>query len=941
MIEVVYNADSERAADAAEEMVALLTDILDLQGQLLDASEKTEEEVEKVEKAVSNWSKAQKVLQKDIFETTGAAKALIGSGKALAKIGGAASAALTGAAIASLKVSQAGTDQEKVNQRLSNSLLAVSKDAAEAEKRFGDLQGLIGDQAVATDFGDEEVADTLAKLIATTGDYKAAQEDLSTVLGVVEQRGKSAEEVTNQLAKARKGDLEALKELTPLNAEQIKTLQKETNAAKRGAMAMEILRSQYKGAADTAGTAGNAIKNNTDAQGDYVQMLGMVLNASGAVQALLGPITKGIRGQESAVKDNNVELQKMVLTVAEGVVGALEVTTEVLVFGYKAWKDLQLGVSFAATGLKAIPPLAEIVGRSLLVLGADVLGFVLEKLGSFSEQAEEIARAVGADGIADALSQASKVAREFDKDLDALAKGQLKEIAEEVKEVDTAVKDLNDDVGDWVQGYKDAESAGDKVRAVTDGMRAELAKANANVKDIGDGFKLANIPAGDLADNVNKIAEDTGQMSAAELALRMRLAEIQKQILQAKDDEAKGRVLNLELEKATVEAELDKLGAKNKVLGQLEKENALLEARQVREEGLTALLDERLQKVVAQDVTALRIAAFQTEDTLQRALLEIEADRRALDAQDLTDEEKKLELLKLERAEQEAITAAREKEAAAMREAFGRGVDGAADGLALGAQTRLMLVQEESQERLNELREIGTDQAKEEAEQIKRLVELEQQRAAALTATTDSVAMLAQHLADASAQNWDLVKGQESYVGAMVAAGQIAQGVSSLAIKDRAKLAGVEATIQYGLGIGATAAFIQSGGLAFNYAAAAAQHFTSAGALTVAASRGGQAAGLPSGGASASASAGGSSAGRASSSAPSIDFERERRETAKMIGEEVRGRNNTATPGNYIDMRGALIMADSPEGQRMVGQGTLRWLERTGVLPQQGGLTRG
>lgn len=939
MIEVDYNSDNERAADAAEEMVALLTDLLDVQEQMLASAGEVEEEIEEVEKAVSKWSKAQKVLQKDIFETTQASKALIGSGKALAKIGGAAGAALTGTAVAALKVSEAGTEQEKVNQRLSNSLLAISKDAAEAEQRFGDLQGLIGEQALATDFGDEEIADTLAKLIATTGDYKAAQEDLSTVLGVVEQRGKSAEEVTNQLAKARKGDLEALKELTPLTSEQIKTLQKETDAAKRGAAAMEILRSQYKGAAETAGTAGNAVKNNTDAQGDYVQMLGMVFNASGAVQALLGPITQGIRGQEAAVKDNNVELQAMVLTIAEGVVGALEVTTEMLIFGYKAWKDLQLGVSFAATGLKAIPPLVEIVGRSLLVLGADVLGFVLEKLGNFSEQAEEIARAVGADGIADALGQASQVAKEFDKDLDALAKGQLKGIAEEVKEVDTAVKDLNSDVGDWIQGYKDAESAGDKVRAVTDNMRSELAKANSNVKDIGDGFKAANVPAGDLASNVDKIAATTGEMGAKELALRMRLAKLQGDILRAKDDEAGGRVINLELEQATVQAELDKLGAKNQALGQLEQENALLEARLQHEASISTLLDERMQAVVSRDVTTLRIAALQTEDQLQRELLEIEAERRALDAQDLTADERRLELLKLERAEQDAITAAKEREVSEQLkqiEALSLGGQGIAAGIDAGSAARTVMLQE----RANELREEGTDASKAEADALREIIALEQQRANSLAATAAGVGILVEQLAAANAQSWDLVEGQDAYIGALGAAGQIAQGVSELAIKDRAKLAAVEAAIQYGLGIGATAAFIKSGGVAFNFAAAAAQHFTSAGALTVAAARGGQSASVPSGvGGSVGGGASGGGASRGGGS-QQIDFEREYRQIAKMIGEEVRGENRSTTPQQYLDMRGALIMADSPEGQRVVAQGTIRYMERTGVIPPQGGLTR-
>jgi len=134
-----------------------------------------------------------------------------------------------------------------------------------------------------------EQTDALRELIDAGADAEQAQEDLNLAIDIGAQTTDGLAKTTQILTKVRNGDIGPLKKLGVLTKDQIKDLGKVTDEAERTAIAMDILREKYEGAAEA--NAGLA-----DAQGKTEEALKAVQVELGALVAELGDEGAGAIG---------------------------------------------------------------------------------------------------------------------------------------------------------------------------------------------------------------------------------------------------------------------------------------------------------------------------------------------------------------------------------------------------------------------------------------------------------------------------------------------------------------------------------------------------------------------------------------------------------------------------------------------------------------------
>ena len=423
----------------AEDMEQALVNLIALLGSAADELGGMGDELEETDGKLEETAKGSDKLKAKVSELKG--QAINGLKIAAAGLTGTLGA-LGGAVVGVVKVtgdlSTAGSEQQVVFDRLSASVIGVTSDVSSARAEFARLQGLIGEQAGLTDFGDEEISDALTEYIDKTGTAAVSTEELSTILGIATQRQKSTTEAANILAKARSGDVEALKELTPLTKDQAATLAKEKDETLRAEKAIAILSKQYAGLANTTGTARGSIKELDDAKGDLVQQAGRLVNELGIVQAFLDPVTNASRELEQALSDNSVEIQNVAITIAEGLLTGLEVGTEALYFTVDGALALAAGMEAIGEGGRIAISIVEIVGRGLMSFGTDVLGAVLEQIGEFSDTAEDIARRIGADDLADQIAGAGSAVDGFKARVDEVNDANMAGIREELDNIEDA-----------------------------------------------------------------------------------------------------------------------------------------------------------------------------------------------------------------------------------------------------------------------------------------------------------------------------------------------------------------------------------------------------------------------------------------------------------------------------------------------------------------------
>ena len=504
----------------------------------------------------------------------------------------------TGLGSKTLESSAAGDEQRAINDQLSASLIAATGNVDIAEKAYADLQARIAEGTAATDFGDEDIAKGLTRFIDLTGQASVSQKELSTLLGIAARRGEDVTASSEKLARARKGDVEAMKELTPLNKEQVATLTAIRDPAERGAAAMAILSATYEGAANTSGTASGAIKEQKDAMGDAVQTVGMLINQSGALQAILGPITKLFREQEGALKDNAGAVQELALSIASKLVTAAR-------FGVEVLSTVAQGAVYVGAGFDTAKFGMEVFLRGLVITGAgissfvtDVLAKAIDKLGEFGADAADLADAVGADGLAAKLREGSQGLAGFSDTLDNMSSATLAVVDSQMSAIGDSAKGLKQDLAESQQNLKAVQDVADKVDGVLGEMAANLEYAKHSVKDTVVDFNKAAKPVSAIKEDTKETLaaqKDSNKETAEQLGKRRALRAIDKLIMQAQAEGNEEHVIGLEFQKKLIEADLERLKNGKDKLAVEKQANAVLRAQYEREREVADLERSRME----------------------------------------------------------------------------------------------------------------------------------------------------------------------------------------------------------------------------------------------------------------------------------------------------------------------------------------------------------
>ena len=938
-VHIKYQTEDEGLGDVTAQEIAALERLYDVFKALKSAEESHNKEASRTEKELTAIGRVSKTVTARVKGAGAAFKSNFNPALAtVAKLGAAAVATLGALTAGTIALSQAGSEQDAVFARLGGALRARISDADELEAAWSTMQASIGEQAGRTDFGDEELSNAAVVLQQLTGDYQAAAAGLGTVADVSVATGKSLEESSKIVGKALKGDVEALRELTPLTREQAAALAKETDASKRAAAANDILKASFAGAATTAGTARGVIKELDDAKGDLAQQMGRVVNQAGLVQAILGPVGEGMREMEAAAGENSVQLQHLALMAGDHLVTALELAIEAGAFAVDSFYALKAGVSASASGLEGLISMAEISARGLASLSNDVLAGLLERLEGGAELAERMAQAVGADGLAARIGQARASVADLRGGIEELEQSNLAGIREEMESLERSGQEIAGAMGEYQAASQRVLEVKTKLREGTDGMRNGIARARLEVEPLKNGLEQSAKSGGQVAaamEQTAAAAKATADDVDAYVGQRAELLRLERQILEA---EAAGRlehVARLTLVKSTKEAALAYLESERDQVAELERANALRRAGLESQRALAELARAAADRSLAESVAALRIDALEAETDLERALLEIQIERKQLAADpDLGPQERRLRTLQIGRRETEAWEAAAAKARAEMDRLVERAATVPA-GLARGLGAADGIDAERDAQRIAELEALKTEAGKRQADQLREQIALEQQRREGLAATADQIGTViaAMHtLADVS---WDTAEGQDAALSAMQALSIAGAQASKLAGKDRADFAAIEAGIQAGLAIAATAAFISSGGVAVQYAAAAVEHTAAAVSLGVAASKGGSSSPSARGGASSAPAVPSSTrapetTSRNSSAAVDRGFDR-------LVDSLAGGGSGGATHHHHYDLTDAWIASNSARGRREAFELVRPELEREGAIARKRG----
>lgn len=610
---------------AEDDASKALLDIITKMHKLEEQERKLREEGEKNEK---QNSKSLKML-KALGET--ADKAARAGLNAVAGAATAAAGAIGGLLAVGAKALSDWQEQDQVNNSLADSIRRTGVEAGEVEAHFAKLNQTAGEFASKTMFGDEDILRGMDEYIRMTGQAEVATADLSTILGIAAKAQKSTTDAAKEYAKAAKGDIGSLKELTKLTVDQEAALNAITDPTLKAAKAQELLRAQFQGAAEDVNPTFNAIKNLTDAQGDLSQMIGSVIDKSGVVPAVLDPMTAAFRQVEAWVDKNHVTMQRFVISGVDGLVGMVQTAMPYIEGLIGMFIDLS--VTIENTGPK--------FG---LIAQAAKIGFLL-----IVQNAQEMSRDVLLEiqnmmlGIADAI-------RPFNEDM-----------ADMVMEGAEMMSDMIDGLDDGVMGNVDAINAAKKaaqeyiatidsnkklgqeqaasVRSAFSSIDDRLAQVRLNLKNADRDAKKVEVRASKKT-SAGAAAPDAPKLSGAagaDAAKREAIARKELAVLLEQNAERKA-ALELDLELLKVKQTAGQTAGER----ELAQTKAMLDYR----ETLRALDEEQAASLRDKQ---LAVDLLQATSEVERQRLQYAYELAALEAnRDLSPEERALELKRLE-----------------------------------------------------------------------------------------------------------------------------------------------------------------------------------------------------------------------------------------------------------------------------------------------------
>lgn len=465
---------------------------------------------------------------KDVLKTLGSAGAIAIAG--LAAGFAAATAAASTLAGAAMSAVEAFRESDAAASRLADSIARLSGSSEAAEANLAKAQEQVKSFADQTIFSVDQINGGLAVYLEQTGQVSASTEDMSTILGLAAKKNIEVADAAEQVAQIRKGEIGALIDHTRLTADQEDALNLTTNATERGRKALEMMKLEYQGYAEAMDPSIIATAHFATAKKDLVKVVGEVIDKSGAIPAVLQPVTDAFNRATKYIKDNKDQMRQLVLRGIDLVLRGVES----LIAGFVKVLPILTGAGLIIYSLKGV---VTILGLAFKLLGAAIVtGFLVvssKLIGALDTMLAAIVRmsdAVGI-GVPDAMRNASKSVGELDKgmtDLADNAKTVTAEVAGAIADEMSAMRE-NAEAAALIQD-KTLNGVAQVSRVVTEArknIQAEQAKELAAEKEIND----ESVKRGKKAEELKK------SLGSANLTMgeRNKLAMLELATLQERD----------------------------------------------------------------------------------------------------------------------------------------------------------------------------------------------------------------------------------------------------------------------------------------------------------------------------------------------------------------------------------------------------------------------
>lgn len=592
--------NTQDATDGLERLEKALKDL----GDRLD---KTTEQGKKNETQTRKASRASRLQQ-------AATKALTASTKVLTGVVGSSVVALGSLVAIGAKATQAYKPQAEALRALSDAIEtngALGKDLTEV---YREQLGVIDQLAVATNFGDDQLQNSLATYQNIRGEVLSAtqaQRTLSIITGAAVKENKSLEEATKAVAKARQGDVGALRELTGINERQAKSLSSIKNEADRAAAATQILEDKYKGAAEQLDPFYRESKNAQDALGDLTEQIGATITTSGFFAPIFEFITATLTTVRETIKENEGAIQEWMGRALEPLIGVLENLDPVI-------RVLSPLITAVIVAVKSAVPVMQILWGTIKTIYSAIQSLVLlileGLLGAFEQLATagvKAARFIGDEGMARSLQGLANSAKDYKDNAAKLLNASLQETQGHALGVGKSFDKVIDETAQFVVINDKVEKSLKRVSKAAAGTAKKMRETQETIKrgnregvevegltGRGRGRSARDRAAGGDREAARKRAEEARKRREEE---NKRRAIAQAQLAILKEEDARRRAL-LELQKAKLEiAQSDLLIEERRV--------ALLEAEQTYRQTIRDLEVEAADQRAAQLAQATDVLA--------------------------------------------------------------------------------------------------------------------------------------------------------------------------------------------------------------------------------------------------------------------------------------------------------------------------------------------
>ena len=399
---------------------------------------------------------------------------------------GAVAAGAAAAALVSVTGELLGKWEEQTTAvgGLADSLARTGLEGEALRSELSRINNLAGSFSLDTLFGDENVFKAVDSFTRLSGDARIEVEQLDVILGIASKTNKEASEAAEIYAKALKGDIGPIKDLTALTVKQEQELGKLTGTQEQAAFVTEILAAQYGGLAQKVDPTTNAIKNFSDSLGDSQQALGGIISSSGVVGPLLDGLTRAFRFVEAAIYDNSEALQQWVVdTVLSGVDTVLEFN-EVLIEN----ADFLAGVStvsiLVGKTFRILIDTVQLLAQAIRVVVATSLAGLVEGFKEVVSLGAELAESVGETGLAKELRIASGTAGALAEELAGSALAGMQGIKDEAIEATKRFDEFGEVIANTEERSALARKGLELTRDNLKQVRKELEEARKNIKPI-------------------------------------------------------------------------------------------------------------------------------------------------------------------------------------------------------------------------------------------------------------------------------------------------------------------------------------------------------------------------------------------------------------------------------------------------------------------------